>query len=137
MNTKTKRIDHQNAIKNQIKESKSHKQFDTTLNKNVYLELTALEEQQIEMEKKLAEEKKAAKRNIMQRVISETKIKIQQKKEDVKTVKALEKIEEVALSKQIGVDAARDKQIELQKKIDLKRGMDNQFEAMARIKNDQ
>lgn len=73
----------------------------------------------------------------MQRVISETKIKIQQKKEDVKTVKALEKIEEVALSKQIGVDAARDKQIELQKKIDLKRGMDNQFEAMARIKNDQ
>jgi len=113
LNTKTKRIDHQNAIKNQIKESKSHKQFDTTLNKNVYLELTALEEQQIEMEKKLAEEKKAAKRNIMQRVISETKIKIQQKKEDVKTVKALEKIEEVALSKQIGVDAASDKQIEL------------------------
>lgn len=73
----------------------------------------------------------------MQRVISETKIKIQQKKEDVKTVKAQEKIEEVALSKQLVVEAARDKQIELQKKIDLKRGMDNQFEAMQRIKNDQ
>lgn len=89
------------------------------------------------MEKKLAEEKKVAKRNIMQRVISETKIKIQQKKEDFNTVKAQEKMEEVALRKQLDVEAARDKQIELQKKIDLKRGMDKQFEAIQRIKDDQ
>jgi len=137
LNTKTKAIDHQHAIKNQIKESKSHKQFDNTLNKNVYLELTSLEEQQIEMEKKLAEEKKATKRNMMQRVISETKIKISQKKDDIIAAKRQEKEEEVRLSKKLAEEAIRDKEIALQKKIDLKRGMDKQFEAIQRIKNDE
>lgn len=137
LNTKTKAIDHQNAIKNQIKESKSHKQFDNTLNKNIYLELTSLEEQQIDLEKKLEQEKKAAKRNMMQRVISETKIKIAQKKDDIITTKKLEKEEEIRLSKVLAEEAIRDKEIALQKKKDLKAGMDKQFEAIQRIKNDE
>jgi hypothetical protein len=136
LNTKVKLIDHQNHIKNQIKESKSLKEFDGTLNKNIYLELTSLEEQQIELEKKLADEKKSVKRNMMQRVISETKIKIAQKKDEFKMVKVLEKEEEVMLSKKLIEERERDKVVALQKKIALKKGMDNQFAAMNRIKQD-
>lgn len=51
-------------------------------------------------------------------------------------VKVLEKEEEVMLSKKLIEERERDKVVALQKKIALKKGMDNQFAAMNRIKQD-
>jgi len=59
-------------------ESKSHKHFNATTNKNIYLELTSLEEQQILLEKKMQEEKKSYKMKFMQKTISENKLKIEE-----------------------------------------------------------
>lgn len=59
-------------------ESKSHKNFVSSTNKNIYLELTSLEEEQINLYDKLQNEKKFTKKNMMQRTISENKIKIAQ-----------------------------------------------------------
>jgi len=53
-----KNFDHKHQLKNQIMESKSHKNFNASTNKNTYLKLTSLEEQQILLEKKDARREK-------------------------------------------------------------------------------
>jgi len=129
-------VDHQHHIKSQIKESKSHKQFTSTTNRNIYLELTSLEEQQIVLDKLLNEEKKAAKRNVIQKTISETKIKIAQKKEDIKYEKEIEKLEQVEVNQKIQVEAVKLKEEVVRKKMDMKRAMSKQFEEIAKKKED-
>lgn len=117
-------------------ESKSQKQFVSSTNKNIYLELTSLEEKQIELEKKLQEEKKVTKRNFMQRTISENKIKIEQKKEEIKLEKEREKEQQKVVTQQLISEAEKLKKDAQEKKYMMKRAMSKQFEEIAKKKTD-
>lgn len=117
-------------------ESKSHKNFVSSTNKNIYLELTSLEEEQINLYDKLQNEKKFTKKNMMQRTISENKIKIAQKKEEIQLEKEREKEEQKKVTEQILTEAEKLKKDAQEKKYMMKRAMSKQFEEIAKKKTD-
>jgi len=136
LESREKNFDHKHQLKNQIMESKSHKHFNATTNKNIYLELTSLEEQQILLEKKMQEEKKSYKMKFMQKTISENKLKIEEKKVEIVKQKQLEKEEQKVLSDLIVTDAEKIKMDAQEKKYMMKRAMSKQFEEIAKKKTD-
>lgn len=72
-------------------ENKNIQQFNKNKEKRQQDELTQLEIDQIELEKRLEREKKNATRNFLNKTIQENKIKIANKKEQIKIAKMEEK----------------------------------------------
>lgn len=74
-----------------MSEVKKAKSFSITLNNNTYQELLKLEEEQLELEKKLVEQKKNVMRNHLIKTIDENKGKIEAKRNEILSMKDEEK----------------------------------------------
>jgi len=104
-------------------ENERIKIFNKEKEKAQYAELTHLETEQIELEKKLEREKKNVHRNFLLRTIEENKVKIEKKKEDLKILKSEEykrlKLieEEMAREDEMNRIEQRNKKIETQKQM--------------------
>lgn len=78
-----KLTDYSKNLKMQISEQQHIKGFQKQINHDIYMELLALEEEQIELEKKLQHEKKGVMRQHLVKTIEDNKVKIQKKKDTI------------------------------------------------------
>lgn len=117
-------------------DTKEQKQFKQELNINCYLELTKLEELQVELEKKLHEEKRNIMRNHLIKTIDDNKHKIAQKKEEIRYQKLDEK-EKMKLTRiQLEDEKVKEQQEKFQKKITMKEQMSRQLLELNKKKED-
>lgn len=124
--------DYSFQLKDQITESKHQKVFKKDLNLNIYLELTALEEKQIELEKMLKEEKKQVQHSLLKKTIEDNKRKIELKQEQIRKIKEGEVQEMIELNRAISRDSEIAKESKLKKKYDMKNMMQKQLAEVAK-----
>jgi len=121
---------------NQIEETKAQKAFRGQINRNIYMELTALEEEQIALEGRLQDEKKAVMRNHLVKTINDNKVKIQQKKDEIVLVKQAEKEEQAHERALLEEEQRKLKEQKVHKKHEMKRMMSKQLEELSKKKED-
>lgn len=94
--------------------------------------MTALEEKQIELEKKLKEEKKQVLAYHLKKTIEDNKQKIIEKKEQLKLVKIEEVKEMSELREDLAKDTIQVKESKLKKKYEMKNMMQKQLAEVAK-----
>jgi len=95
-----------------------------------------LEEKQIELEKKLIEEKKSVVRNYLLKTLEENKYKIEEKKKKIEDVKNIEKSEQALLRQQYEDEIVKNKEEKVKKKFEIKKMMSKQLEEISKKKED-
>lgn len=108
--------DYKKALVNQMMENQRIKEFNKEKEKRQYDELTQLEINQIDLEKKLEREKRNVTRNFLTRTIEENKIKIAEKKEQIKDAKLQEQKRMKELEAEIEEEKRQKKLIEIENK---------------------
>lgn len=120
----------------QISEQQHIKGFQKQINHDIYMELLALEEEQIELEKKLQHEKKGVMRQHLVKTIEDNKVKIQKKKDTI----AKNKVDERSnmLKKQLEIEEELKVQAEekVAKKHEMKDVMLRQLQAQKKKAED-
>jgi len=128
--------DYSKNLKMQISEQQHIKGFQKQINHDIYMELLALEEEQIELEKKLQHEKKGVMRQHLVKTIEDNKVKIQKKKDTI----AKNKVDERSnmLKKQLEIEEELKVQAEekVAKKHEMKDVMLRQLQAQKKKAED-
>jgi len=131
-----KLTDYSKNLKMQISEQQHIKGFQKQINHDIYMELLALEEEQIELEKKLQHEKKGVMRQHLVKTIEDNKVKIQKKKDTI----AKNKVDERSnmLKKQLEIEEELKVQAEekVAKKHEMKDVMLRQLQAQKKKAED-
>lgn len=128
--------DYSMQLKDQITELKNQKTFKNDLNLSIQLELTALEEKQIQLEKMLTEEKKQVQHSHLKKTIDDNKRKIELKQEELRKNKEQEVSEMSELKRTISRDSEQAKESKLKKKYEMKSMMQKQLAEVAKKQED-
>jgi len=121
----------------QMSEHQNHKEFNKKINHDTYMELLALEEEQIQLEHKLQHEKKNVMRQHLVKTIEENKVKIQNKKDSIEQHKVIERSQMLKTQKDIEQELKQQATEKSLKKHQMKNEMVRQLQAQKKKAEDQ
>lgn len=111
--------------------------FKKDVEHNTYMELMKLEEEQLELERKLTEQKKNVLRQHLIKTINENKEKISKKKEQLALIKEEEKHKMKVETEKISEESRRQQEEKTKKKHEMKNEMIRQLQAQKKKAEDQ
>jgi len=121
----------------QMSEQQQHKEFQKQISHDTYMELLALEEQQLQLEQRLQQEKKNVMRQHLIRTIEDNKVKIQKKKDAITRAKDEERESMLKKQQEIELELQQQEQERGVKKQQMKEEMVRQLQAQKKKAEDQ
>lgn len=128
--------DYKKNLTNQMSEIHNQYTFKREVDHNTYMELMKLEEEQVELEKKLIEQKRAVMKQHLIKTINENKVKIEEKRNQLAQVKEKENKEIRELNSKLEEELKQQQEDKIRRKHQMKNEMVRQLQAQKKKAED-